>query len=254
MKPKAAFPRGKRKDGEPKGICRACKHAEYQKHWRWHRVGRICPRCGERRACPEEIGEDYRAVCSTCARERVRERQREWARVRRLNDPKFAERMREAARLYKQRHPEKTKEIEHRRYEQIRADPVKWERHKGDQRMRYRMRQERKGKPVKPVSKRVYVQRFGSGRHSFANTLPVAPLRTVIDAWLPTEVEHQWTTNEHETTSAGVVQLAEIAGVSARRIGSILNGEQERVSLGVADALCVALNVPLASLYFEEPR
>jgi hypothetical protein len=58
----------------PRRVCQACRCRANERREkqieRWHKYGRACSRCGERRACPDEIGIAQNAVCSTCTKRR----------------------------------------------------------------------------------------------------------------------------------------------------------------------------------------
>ncbi|HTE61069.1 MAG TPA: helix-turn-helix transcriptional regulator [Solirubrobacteraceae bacterium] len=96
------------------------------------------------------------------------------------------------------------------------------------------MAAERAGHAVEPVSDTEWKREYNGDGWGRATRVPAAPLRPHLRDCVRMTSEES---------------LAERAGVSTRRIGALLRGEQESVSLVVADRLCVAVGLPLSLVY-----
>lgn len=110
------------------------------------------------------------------------------------------------------------------------------ERKREDTRMRYRLHH-----AVEPMTAEEYAEAYGSGVAGHGHLVAAAPLREAIVNWLASGDKRQ----------RNVRTLAAVAGVSERRIYAALH-EQERVSLRLADHVCVAIELPLSLVYMEE--
>lgn len=134
------------------------------------------------------------------------------------------------------------------------ADPEKRKRIRENANMARRLRAEREGHPIPPLSEAEYFSLYGngSGGHGNAITLPAAPLRRLVKQWLPSFTERCSEATMNGDGSSSIKGLARLSGVSDRRIRSVLNGHQKRVSLRLADCVCTAIGIPLALVYREE--
>lgn len=234
---------------------------------------RRCRRCRRWRSAPSQIA-PRGWVCKRCQldtanrarrrrmktwnaerREAERQRFRE-TRQRTRSTPEGRAKHNAANQRWRLRHPGAAYAAHKRWIAKIRKDPKRWAQHKEDIRIYHRLYRERKGVPLRPVSIERY--RNGNGKTTFAkgkNHLDASVLAPYIEQWLsensggdPGVRFTRW----HGRTPAGVEQLAERAQVPSRRIFAILHGEQENVLRATADALCVAMAVPLALLYPED--
>jgi hypothetical protein len=218
--------------------CSGCKRRATTSIKRWHTKGRECTRCGLTVPCPEQIT-DYPwreiAICKPCISAKANARTAEWARWKRANDEEWANRQRAAALRWQARNPEMVRANNQRRYVRIKADAVRHEQLKGDQRMRHRLRQEKLGRPSKPLTAQTYVARYGSGV-SRVKVVPVGPLLPMLREAV-------------ETVGKGVV--ADIAGVPERRLYEYLHRREANLSIISADKLCVYFGTPFSLLYGE---
>lgn len=200
------------------------------------------------------------ARCRTCSRiymrgwqadhkERVSEYQREY-RERNL------EASRKRGREYQRRRradPETApivKEQMHRSWQKMRDDPVRWAERLESQRINYRLKAEREGRSVRQIREKTYAE--GNGKvpvHGYVNAAELAPL---ILEWLGEFHSHplgghEW--NGQEVSGAGYVQLAEISGVSDRTLREIVQGNRTSTQYATADAICAAIDMPIAAVY-----
>jgi hypothetical protein len=215
--------------------CSGCKRSATCAVKRWHKQGRPCARCAQTVPCPEQIT-DYPwrdGICKACQKAKTREFQREWARNRRAADPEYRRRQIAATLRWQKRNRAVVRIHEQRRYERMRADPERYARFKGDQRMRYRLRRERAGAAPPPLSVESYVERYGTG-FGKAPTVPAEPLAPLLRSALA------------EVSEAS---FARESDVSPRRIRDIVSGVATRVSLVNADKLCVYLGLPFTLIY-----
>ena len=83
------------------------------------------------------------------------------------------------------------------------------------------------------------------------NTLPAVELTPFILTWLGDRDLRARQDRVNGRMMAGITDLADLSGVSERRIYAILHGEQDAVHVDTADKLCTALAVPLALVYPE---
>lgn len=216
--------------------CSGCKRTATTSVKRWHKLGRECSRCGQTWPCPAAIT-DYPwrdAICKACSKASERERQKLWSREKRANDPAFRRRQIDATLRWQARHPEYVVAAERARYERIKADPERWERHKEDARMRYRLRQERIGRPSKPVTSHTYIKRYGDPHRG--PRIDATPLRELLHEVLET---------------SGLPGFAEEAGYSFSFVHRVWMGRYKTLAVSDADALCVSLGMPLNLVYHE---
>jgi hypothetical protein len=215
--------------------CAGCKCTATCNVKRWHKHGRECSRCGEVKPCPAQITDfPWRpAVCQLCQKTKERDRQREWAAQKRANDDDFRRRQIEATLRWQQRHPEYVIEAEHRRYAAIKADPERYERHKESARMRYRLRQQKAGRQIRPISEAEYEQRYGTARGKLTPRVPTAPLARLLRDVFDLEA------------------VADAARLSSSFVGRVARGEYDAKGLTIrdADALCIALGTALTLVY-----
>jgi DNA-binding XRE family transcriptional regulator len=203
-------------------------------HWREH--GRECIRCGQTRECPEQIGIHPNAkVCEQCKAARTRERRRAWAAKQRATDPGFRLKQTDATRRWRARHRDRHLEYSRLYYEWLKAEPERWARHLEDARINYRLRQERQGRTVQPLSEETYIARYGSG-YGRSTRLPAEPLKPLVRDGV-----QMW----------GEETLAGLARVSVKRVREVANGKMT-VSLVTADRLCNAFGLPLSAIYQDE--
>lgn len=215
--------------------CSGCKRSATCNVKRWHKKGRECSRCGETRPCPEQITDfPWRpGVCQPCIDAKARARTSEWARWKRKIDPEWRARQVAASIRWQHRHPDRVREANRQRFLSTVADAKRHERLKEDQRMRYRLKREREGKPAKPMSAAAYVARYGNG---FGNSRKVPseplvePLRRAVE-------------------EIGQTAFSDVSGVSPLRIHEIVNERTERISMVNADKLCTHLGIPFNFIY-----
>lgn len=224
------------KSGGRSRRCRHCKRRMTFNVKRWHKHGRECSRCGETRPCPDQITDfPWReiAICQPCIDAKARARTSEWARWKRRVDPEWRRRQIDAMLKWQAKHPEQVREINKRRYERAKSDPVRRERIRENARMNYRMNRERIGKPPKPLTAEVYERLYGAG-FGRSKTVPIEPLASMLKQAIEDIDRHS---------------LADVSGVSERRIYDIVNDKQNRISLVHADRFCVYFDVPFKVLY-----
>lgn len=141
----------------------------------------------------------------------------------------------------------------------LRKDPARWARYLEDQRINRRLRAERTGQPMRMIGEKAYANGNGAvPLKKGKSELPAPPLAALISEWLGEfgglqlgNYQRNDHTNGNDVTGAGYLQLAELTGVSDRRLRAIVRREQKVVRYAVADRICVALDTPIASLYPE---
>jgi hypothetical protein len=216
--------------------CSGCKRRATTSVKRWHEKGRKCSRCATTVPCPAQITDfPWRdaAVCKACIRAGDRDRQREWARVKRATDPDFRRRSAEASKRWQQANLARVYAAERERYRRIRQDPERHAAYKETIRMRYRLRREQDGAPVKPVSEKTYLKNYGTGVSKF-KVVPIDPLLEMLREAV-------------ETIGEGAV--ADVSGIPARRLYDYLHRRQANVSIIAADKLCVYFGTPFSLVY-----
>jgi hypothetical protein len=170
--------------------------------------------------------------------ERLRKQEREYERKRRA-DPRTGPVVREQHRAYLSR---------------IKQDPERWQRMLADRRMDYRLKAMREGRKVREIRKETYAN--GNGKAKVKARFAAEPLAALISEWLGELGGRPLTNGAYNANpslqGAGYTHLAELTGVSDRRLRAIVGGEQPLVSSVVADAICTALETPLASVYLED--
>jgi hypothetical protein len=130
-------------------VCKACKgeaeRKREQQRSQWHRSGRECRRCGERRDSPAEISDNPQnnnAVCVHCRRARQAERKRE----RVAEDAAYREHLRQKNRRWRLENPEKEaaakRKWKAKRRKRFEADPELYREHLENQRIYYTFWQE----------------------------------------------------------------------------------------------------------------
>jgi DnaJ-domain-containing protein 1 len=222
---------------KPRGTGRRSRRCSSCKKWatcavkRWHKKGRECSRCAQIRPCPEEITDfAWRpAVCQECQKAKARERQAAWAREKRQNDPEFRRRQIATSRRWQERNPDYVTNAERRRYQAIKADPVRQARHREDARMRYRLRQMQQGRNPRMLSAKTYAKHYGTGFGAAATVEVADELRRLTIR----DVEQ----NGHRNID--------------KRVREIASGQKTRISLVTADRLCVKYGLTLSLVYPE---
>lgn len=190
-----------------------------------------CPRCGRVR-----LARDWRQLCPDCHAEAKR---RQLARIKAWQDER-----RELVRDYQRRY-----------WKRLKTDPKRWAERREIQRMNYRLRAERNGRPIPPITESAYSN--GSGASVPSGTVPAVLIAPLIREWLGEFGGRVLTNSDFGAPEgkgdigAGRTELAALAGISERTVREILKGKRETVQFVTADRLCAALNVPLSSLHFE---
>lgn len=138
------------------------------------------------------------------------------------------------------------------------ADPAVRERHREYHRFWTDAQRRAAGIPARdwPASSR----RGGGAGNGSSGTLPIEPLIAVLEAYARGwYLEHGVTDADVQGVSVQLTarrrigpwrELATLANVPERRIWGIRHGEYRRVSTVTADRLCVALDVPLETIYY----
>ena len=169
-------------------------------------------------------------------REQAREHQRAY-RARLLEDARRlqARRAREAERMRRRRaeDPELYRRRSVESYARLRSDPAAWAQRLEWQRMYYRLRAMRDGRPVRALSSGAYERRNGAGHRG--SRLDPEPLAAWIRRWLGEDAGHDRSL------------LGERAGLDPRRIYGVLSGE--RVSVNTADRLALGIGLHLGLIY-----
>lgn len=191
-------------------------------------IRRTCSKCGKQRMVGKQIKPAGR-VCAFCQRERQRVNA-----LRQYHAHK--EKRRKAMREWKRKHPEKQLEYERAHYHRVRQDPKRYAKYREQARMTYRLRREKQGNPLKPLTPEQYQERYGQlePRTSY---LPAEPIRTLLDRRINGDDE-------------ALGNFARRSGVDERRLRS-LRSDQPKISLHNADRIATAFDVPLSTLYPE---
>lgn len=197
---------------------------------------RTCRRCDRTRTTPEEIQANGVPTCRACALEHRRQHDREALRKKRAT-PEGKARSNAAIVKWRTLHRQDYLAAQARYRERLKHDPERHQRSLETHRIGIRLRRERAGRPIAPLTREQYLKRYGNGSGGNGVVLPAGPLRELIKRWLPSEGDR--------TTK----QLAELADVSERRIYGLLHHEQDGISLRLADNVCAVLGVPFALLY-----
>jgi hypothetical protein len=212
---------------------------------------RKCRRCHALVHAPEEIRPGG-LVCLECQKRRNRRRAKKWYDAHR-------EEVIDRSVAWKRAHPEKVRE--HRdaylkrvmadpawkqRYydgrreawrdymDRVRSDPKRLEHHKQMQREQHRMRRIERGLPVREISEREYIHRFGTG-YGLATRVDSDPLKPFVEVFV---------------RRFGENEFAELAGVSPRRLRAIID-DGAAISLVTADRLCAFMELPMSLVYQE---
>jgi DNA-binding Xre family transcriptional regulator len=159
--------------------------------------------------------------------EHVRQKSRDWYYANK-------ERHQERVAAWKAAHPGKQEEYQRNHYARKKLNRKQWAEYLEESRLRARLKAEREGRPFAPVPLDEYRKRYGTGDGPH-NTVAAESLRPFVVRALRTGTE---------------AELARRAGVSDKRIREIGQGV-ERISLGTADRLCVALGLTLSLVYPE---
>lgn len=258
--------------------CKSCQRersnrqqrAKYRQKRKLKDGVRRCKRCRLWRSTPSQI-RPQGWVCIACQRSvanKARNRRKrhwtaeQWAREReRMRDNRRRQRgtvegrarHRERNRAWRAANPGASYEAHKRWLAKIKRDPKRWEQYKEDTRMYHRLYRERKGGKLREVKPEVYAN--GNGAAPYENgraKLPAGELAPFILAWLGSMEDRRHGNPWTGRTIAGVEDLASLSDVSARRISSILHGEQEMIHRDTADKLCTALAVPMAFVYPDD--
>lgn len=170
--------------------------------------------------------QSYMRVCKECHKERVRERRRR----QKAEDPEGF-RARHAAwnADWRRRNVERSRGYQKAYRERIRKDPQRWRAHLENQRISYRLRQERRGRPLEAIRPGAVPDVRGDG-----GLVPVAPLVPFVRAWLAT-----LDLPEGDEGSSAVTQI----GVQGRRWFDWRTGRATMIRFDVADRVIVALDL-----------
>jgi hypothetical protein len=161
-------------------------------------------------------------------REEQAERSRRWYAANREKHKATAERYRIA-------HREIVRERNRRWYIDLMADPERAQRRRELARMDARLRQERDGGRLRPLSPEAYLKRYGTGQFAQHSRIDASPLRQLLCECV-----------------ADLTGFAESVPLSESAIHRIMLGHTERVAVRDADILCVALNMPVSLVYPDE--
>ena len=202
-------------------------------------ITRACQRCGRARLCPDEISPKGIPTCIACSKAHRRRSNREWFR----NHPEF-DRERNAR-------PE--------RRAMMRAAGERWLRNNREWvnetgRINYRLRAERKGRSVRPLTPEQYETRYGtaSGDGRRRSNIDAGPLVRAIREWLDDERD-EGVSNNGLLGIHTIKGLERRSGVTLRTITRWLAAENPRCSLVAADRVALAIGTHLDLLYDDAP-
>lgn len=119
-----------------------------------------------------------------------------------------------------------------------------------DGRIRRRLKREEAGAELVMVSEERWKKNQGYSTRT-EKRVSAAPIASLIAEWLSVGEEMGDGLGDHANLNSQT-SLAVASGVSERRIGSLLRGEQDRLLIPTAERLCVALGVRLEDLYGDE--
>lgn len=211
-----AFPRGRSKRGRLSTICGECWERSRQQREEWISIGRVCPRCGELRSCPDEIGLANCPVCKPCQRKKSAERQRE-----RRRDPRVRAQMVEKMRKWRDNNPDQARKSQRQYRDRVMADPKRAQEWRENNRIYHRLWRIRKGMNVRTISENAYQN--GNGRRGRSDKfagLPSRPLGIAVERMIKDE--------NPEVVCASL-------DISPRNLLAWRTGERTRVQFPVAD-------------------
>jgi hypothetical protein len=222
-------------------ICTACfkngqKERERQLQ-RWHRYGRDCPECGERRTCPGEIGVSHNAICLPCQRRKRAEN----ARRRYAEDP---EPNREAGRKWRRENPGKaaasSRKWRAKYMERLAQDPQLRRRHLELRRIDDKLYRELAGGAWRAVAP--------MGNSNEGPWLAVAPLIARLEA-----LRRRLGIEVNPAQSDPVyISFCESLGVSDRTMREWRTGERKQAAFGTVDRVLTNTGLLWFDIY-EKP-
>lgn len=199
---------------------------------------RHCNYCHRDRIVPDEIAKNTH-TCHMCALENRRRAARAYNRTHR-------EICTRAQRNWRRRNPEKARDASRRWWARQYEDPALHQRLKENARIDYRLRREREGYEFRVVEPDEYTRRYGSA-FSAQTSLDATPLMRVIDEWLDHLPKN--TTRAEQADANTWQRLARMSRVPARSLRRA--HDVGRVSIGVADVVCIALGTHVDLVYRE---
>jgi hypothetical protein len=119
-------------------------------------------------------------------------------------------------------------------YRKLRKDPARYQRRLENARIADRLRAERAGRPMKPMSEVAYVKRYGPGWKR-KERVPAAPIARLL----------------HDLEDVAAFTES-VDGLSASFISRVSAGRITDLSVRDADVLCVALGLTLSLVYPEQ--
>lgn len=233
---------------------------------------RLCRWCG----LPKQVGVDMTPqgrTCATCRRQRSIQGARltRRARLARMDEAeRKALRVQMAAKARRQRatpegrarhnaqqkawreaNPGEAAAAQKRYRKKMMADPETAAQWRDYQRIYHRIWRERKGMVPRHLSEQEY--RNGNGSSFVGGNLPVEPIAGLISEWLG-EFGGEMTGpggfgSNGKISMASYHQLAELSGISSRTLREIHHGDRKVIHWATADAVCAALDTPIASVY-----
>jgi hypothetical protein len=255
--------------------CKECaleRNRARARHTYYRRVGvpdgfRLCRWCG----LPKQVGVDMTPqgrTCKTCRRLRSIQRARltRRARLARMDEAeRKVHRAQMAAKARRQRatpegrarhnaqqkawreaNPGEAAAAQKRYRKKMMADPETAAQWRDYQRIYHRIWRERKGMVAHHLSEEEY--RNGNGAHFVGGHLKVEPIAGLISEWIGAFGGATFG-NNGKISLASYDQLAELSGISARTLREIHTRKRTVIQWATADAVCTALDTPIASVY-----
>lgn len=215
--------------------CRRCEeekpHTEFSPKQRSKRTGAVVALTANCRPCQNEINRSYWHRLP---------KDRRTARARQIHattsaNRELSERLRahdlERKREGRRADPEKHREAGRRSWRKMMSDPARHAAYLETRRIGYRLRAEKEGREI---TRKVSV----SMAREMEQVIPVGPLLEILDVHM---LEQGYDNKS----------LARAAGVDDSSLSKIRSGKKDGIYKSVADALCVALDVPLKLVYPE---
>lgn len=259
--------------------CRDCQRERHRARGRrrWlEKVGvpegqRVCQWCGRAKVIGEEIL-PAGLYCTECKRERqrakvrrnyrrklarmtpaeleaYRKRDAAWARAKRKTEA-GRESDHAAVQRWRERHRERYLASARRSKAKAMSDPKRAEQLRADRRMNYRLTAAREGRQVRVPSEQTYAKRNGT---ALGKLIPTEPLAGLISEWIGELGGRSLSNGSYDRDpslrGAGYEQLAELCGISDRTLRAVVTGERKTLHYVTADAICAAVDFPIAALY-----
>jgi transcriptional regulator with XRE-family HTH domain len=207
--------------------------------------------------CQAAYLREWRANLEPVVKEKIRQEDR--ARAKRVHRRRTSEeRAAEAAqqRAYRERNRERLLAAQRQKHAELMKDPKYAEEYRGNRRMNYRLRAEREGRNVRELRKETYANGNGKAPLKGRRRFPSKPIADLISEWLGELGGAQLNNAAYNDKAgavfgAGFIQLAELTGIPDRTLRAYVAGERPTVQYATLDAICAALDTPIASLYPE---